>query len=54
MDLLVEVGSEHSAWFPAGSSSLGRSCWGRGADVVIIGALELETREAILAEAIPL
>jgi uncharacterized protein len=54
LDLLVEVGSDHSPWFPAGLVLDLQELLGRHVDVVTVGALEPRIRGAVLAEAISL
>ncbi|MGH2588489.1 MAG: nucleotidyltransferase family protein [Dehalococcoidia bacterium] len=54
IDLLVEVGPEHSSWFPAGLIiDLGQML-GRKVDVLTEGGLHWYIRDRVLKEAVPL
>jgi hypothetical protein len=54
VDFLVEVGPDHSAWFPSGLVLELEQLLGRKVEVVTERALHWYIRERILAEAIPL
>jgi predicted nucleotidyltransferase len=54
LDLLVDVQSEHSAWFPAGLILDLEALLEREVDVVTEEALHWYIRAQVLAEAVPL
>jgi len=54
IDLLVDIGSETSSWFPAGLILDLQSMLGRRIDVVTERGLSPWLRERVLREAIPL
>lgn len=54
IDLLVDVGPEHSAWFPAGLVMDLEQLLGRKVDVVTEGSLHWYIRDRVLKEAVPL
>ena len=54
VDLLVDVGSEHSAWFPGGLLMDLQDLLGRKVDIVEPDALHWYLRDRILKEAVPL
>lgn len=54
IDLLVDVGPDHSPWFPAGLEADREALLGRPVDVVTEDALHWYIRERVLAEAVPL
>ena len=54
VDLLVDVGPEHSAWFPAGLVAELEELLGCEVDVVTEDALHWYIRDRVLEEAVPL
>lgn len=54
LDLLVEVGPDHSPWFPAGLIRDLEQLLGRKVDIVTEPALHWYIRERVLEEAAPL
>jgi uncharacterized protein len=54
IDLLVDVGAEHSAWFPAGLILDLEDLLGRKVDVLTEAALHHYIRDRVLREAVPL
>jgi hypothetical protein len=54
IDFLVEVGTIHSAWFPAGLTADLEELLGRKVDVVTENALHWYIRDRVLKEALPL
>ncbi|MCZ7663782.1 MAG: nucleotidyltransferase family protein [Thermoleophilia bacterium] len=54
LDLLVDVGTHHSPWFPAGLIADLEEILGYEVDVVTEGGLHERARAAILEEARPL
>ena len=54
LDFLVDVGPEHSPWFPASLVVDLEELLGREVDVVTERALHWYIRDRVLAEAIPL
>lgn len=54
VDLLVDVGQDHSPWFPAGLVADLEELLGCEVDVVTEGALHWYIRERVLQEAVPL
>jgi predicted nucleotidyltransferase len=54
LDLLVDVQSQHSSWFPAGLILDLEALLGREVDVVTEEALHWYIRDQVLAEAVPL
>jgi predicted nucleotidyltransferase len=54
LDLLVEVGPERSAFFPAGLIADLEECLGRRVDVLTEGALHWYIRDRVLREAVAL
>lgn len=54
VDLLVEVGPDHSAFFPGGLVADLEELLGRRVDVLTENALHWYIRERVLAEAVPL
>ena len=54
LDLLVDVGDAHSAWFPAGLIIDLEALLDRQVDVVTEEALHWYIRDRVLAEAVPL
>jgi predicted nucleotidyltransferase len=54
IDLLVEVGKKHSAWFPAGLITDLEDLLGCKVDVVTQKSLYWYIRDRVLAEAVPL
>ncbi|MBI2528264.1 MAG: nucleotidyltransferase family protein [Candidatus Rokubacteria bacterium] len=54
IDLLVDVGSERSTFFPAGLVADLEECLGRRVDVLTEGALHWYIRDRVLREAVPL
>jgi uncharacterized protein len=54
IDLLVDVGPDHTPWFPAGLAADLEALLGQPVDVVTEESLHWYIREQVLAEAIPL
>jgi predicted nucleotidyltransferase len=54
LDILVDVGPAHSAWFPAGLILDLEALLERDVDVVTADALHWYIRDRVLAEAVPL
>lgn len=54
VDLLVDVGPDHSSWFPAGLVADLEELLGREVDVVTESALHWYIRDRVLQEAVPL
>lgn len=54
LDLLVDVGPERTAFFPAGLVVDLEQCLGRRVDVLTEGALHWYIRDRVLREAVPL
>jgi predicted nucleotidyltransferase len=54
IDLLVDVGPDHTPWFPAGLVADLEALLGQPVDVVTEEALHWYIRERVLAEAVPL
>ena len=54
VDLLIDVASEHSAWFPGGLLMDLQDLLGRKVDIVGPNALHWYIRDRILKEAVPL
>jgi predicted nucleotidyltransferase len=54
VDLLIDVASEHSAWFPGGLLMDLQDLLGRKVDIVTEDALHWYIREQILSDAVPL
>lgn len=54
IDLLVDVGPGHSAWFPAGLLADLEDLLGRRVDVVTENGLHWYIRERVIREALPL
>lgn len=54
IDLLVDVGPDHSPWFPAGLEADLEALLGLPVDVVTEDALHWYIRERVLTEAVPL
>lgn len=54
VDFLVDVGSSHSSWFPAGLMIELEELLGRRVDIVTPDALHWYVRDRILQEAVPL
>ena len=54
VDLLIDVASEHSAWFPGGLLMDLQDLLGRKVDIVTQDALHWYIRDQILRDAIPL
>lgn len=54
VDLLIDVASEHSAWFPGGLLMDLQDLLGRKVDIVTPDALHWVIREQILSDAVPL
>jgi hypothetical protein len=54
IDFLVDVGSDHSAWFPAGLLADLEDLLGRPVDVVTENGLYWYIRERVIREALPL
>ena len=54
VDLLIDVASEHSAWFPGGLLMDLQDLLGRKVDIVEPDALHWYIRDQVLKEAVPL
>ena len=54
LDLLVDVGSNHSSWFPSGLIIDLEDLLGHHVDIVTVGGLHEYLRERVLQEAMPL
>lgn len=54
IDLLIDVGSQTSSWFPAGLIIDLENLLGRKVEVVTERALDPQIREQVLGEAVPL
>jgi predicted nucleotidyltransferase len=54
IDLLIDVGSQTSSWFPAGLIIDLENLLGRRVEVVTERALDPQIREHVLGEAVPL
>lgn len=54
LDFLVDVGSVHTPWFPAGLAADLEELLGRKVDVVTERALHWYIRDHVLKEAVPL
>ena len=54
LDILVEAGPEHSAWFPGGLVAELEELLGCKVDVVTENALHWYIRDQVLKEAVPL
>ena len=54
VDLLIDVASEHSAWFPGGFLMDLQDLLGRKVDIVTEDALHWVIRDQILSDAVPL
>ena len=54
VDLLVDVGPEHSPWFPGGLLMDLQDLLGRRVDIVEPGGIHWYIRDQVLKEAVPL